>query len=73
MNVQEFVKNAITEIAAGVAEARDGLAEYSASAGSDKVYSYTRPQQAKAPPRDSRGAQSMPRAKISQWAYYRRT
>jgi len=42
LNVQEFVKNAITEIAAGVADARDGLAKYGASAGSDKVYGYTK-------------------------------
>lgn len=42
MNVQEFVKSAITKITAGVADAREGLAEFGASAGSDKVYGYTK-------------------------------
>lgn len=42
MNVQEFIKTAITEIVAGVAEARASVAEYGASAGSDKVYGYVK-------------------------------
>ena len=42
MNVQEFIKTAITEIVAGVSEARDAVKEYGASAGSDKVYGYVK-------------------------------
>ena len=42
MNVQEFIKTAITEIVAGVSEARDAVAEYGASAGSDKVYGFVK-------------------------------
>ena len=42
MNVQEFIKTAITEIVAGVAEARVAVEEYGASAGSDKVYGYVK-------------------------------
>ncbi|MDA7086401.1 hypothetical protein PH586_08420 [Pseudomonas sp. SA3-5] len=42
MNVQDFIKTAITEIVAGVAEAREAVAEYGASAGSDRVYGYTK-------------------------------
>lgn len=37
MNVQEFIKTAITEIVAGVAEARSEISEYGASAGADRA------------------------------------
>ncbi len=40
MNVQEFIKTAITEIVAGVAEARESTAEYGAIVGSDRPYGY---------------------------------
>ncbi len=44
MNVQEFISTAITEIVAGVADARAAVSEYGASAGSDKVYGFTKDQ-----------------------------
>lgn len=42
MNVQEFIKTAITEIVAGVSEARETTKEYGAIVGSDKPYGYVK-------------------------------
>lgn len=42
MNVQEFVRTAITEIVAGVAEASESVKKYGASAGSDQVYGFVK-------------------------------
>ncbi len=38
MNIQKFIKTAITEIVIGVAEAREDVGKHRASVGSDKVY-----------------------------------
>ncbi|GAB6147333.1 hypothetical protein [Desulfocicer niacini] len=42
MNVQEFITTAITEIVAGVSEARDSTKEFGAIVGSDKPYGYVK-------------------------------
>lgn len=40
MNLQEFIRTALTEIVAGVAEARDEVQKRGASVGSMKLYGY---------------------------------
>jgi hypothetical protein len=42
MDIQNFLRNAITQIVAGVAEARNSIEEYGSRAGSDKVYGFTK-------------------------------
>lgn len=40
MNVQEFIKTAITEIVAGVSEAKEAVRDHGASVGSDPVFGF---------------------------------
>ena len=42
MNLQEFIKTALTEIVAGVADAREAAKTQGASVGSMKLYGYTK-------------------------------
>lgn len=42
MNIQDFIKTAIVEIVKGVAEAREAVEEFGASAGSDELYGYVK-------------------------------
>jgi hypothetical protein len=42
MNLQEFIKTALGEIIAGVAEARTEAIKHGASVGSDPAYGYTK-------------------------------
>jgi len=42
MNVQEFISGAITQIVAGVADARAAVEKYGANAGSDPVYGFVK-------------------------------
>ena len=42
MNLREFIREALTEIVSGVAEARISAAEHGALVGSDQVYGYTK-------------------------------
>ena len=42
MNLQEFIKTALVEIVAGVAEAREEVSKHGASIGSDTAYGHTK-------------------------------
>jgi len=42
MNLREFIREALVEIVAGVADARTEVAEHGALIGSDQVYGYTK-------------------------------
>ena len=42
MNIQEFIKTVITEIVAGIADAREAIFPYGGKVGSDPVYGYTK-------------------------------
>lgn len=42
MDIQQFIAGAITQIVAGVADARLAVEKYGASAGSDPVYGYVK-------------------------------
>lgn len=42
MNLQEFIKTALTDIVAGVAQASEAASAYGASVGSMKLYGFTK-------------------------------